>query len=132
MDERHPRKQRTFSKISLVSSTPTYPGLELRGAISRLRGETLQCGEAVKISLGGSQGRSNFFHSTASYLTSGGKYLFLDPNYGIFEYSNWVENGVVKSIAYLYRDVYCWVEANRNVPITNYNLQIETFTMAGS
>jgi hypothetical protein len=134
-DKEHPKK-RSFSNISLVASLPTQQNLELDGVITQLRAlgqNHLKSGMAVKINIGGSQESTKFFHSTASYLTPEGEYLFLDPNYGIFAYSEWVK-GVMKAILYLYQKVYCWVEGtkDRQVPIRDYDLQIEIFKKADS
>jgi hypothetical protein len=90
----------------------------------------IKISRAVKINLGGKQGSKTFFHSTASYLALGLEkpYLFLDPNYGIFAYAEWKH--VKKAIAYLYVKVYSWIQGkpDREVPITNYTMQVEVFS----
>ena len=109
------------------------PGLNLNALISKLLDvgtNDLKSNRAVKINIGGKQEGRHFFHSTASYLDPSLKkpYLFLDPNYGIFAYSEW-RLGVIKAIAYLYTRAYNWIEGkpDRDVPITNYELAIEVF-----
>ena len=87
------------------------------------------------MNIGGTQDGEFFFHSTATYLEPSGQYpyLFLDPNYGIFAFSEWGKNGVLKAIAYLYRDVYSWVQGppDQQFPIVRYTLQIEAFGKSG-
>jgi hypothetical protein len=126
-------KKRSFNNISLLSSEPMQENLTINAVIIKLNDvgtKDIQSYRAVKINIGGTQASDVFFHSTASYLDPGlgqNKYLFLDPNYGIFAYADW-RNGVLKAILYLYTKVYNWKEADQNVPITNYKLQIEIFS----
>ena len=106
--------------------------LDLRSVLNQLVavGNDLKSSLAVKINIGGQQESSEFFHSTAAHLDSGSKhpYLFLDPNYGIFAYTEW-KMGVMKAIAYLYTMVYNWLEGTppKIVPITNYKIEVEMF-----
>jgi hypothetical protein len=116
-----------------LSSPPLQQGLNLNGVLSKLLDvgtNDLKSNTAVKINIGGKQEGRQFFHSTASYLDPAleSPYLFLDPNYGIFAYSEW-KLGVMKAIAYLYTKAYNWIEGkpDRDVPITNYDLAIEVF-----
>src|ERR1700722_15251136 len=126
-------KKRSFKNVSLLSSQPMQQGLSLNGVLSKLLDvgtNDLKSKTAVKINIGGDIEGRHFFHSTASYLDPAleNRYLFLDPNYGIFAYTEW-KPGVMKAIAYLYTKVYCWTggKPDRNVPITNYDLAVEVF-----
>jgi hypothetical protein len=125
-------KKRSFKNISLLSSEPTQQNLTRDTVIRKLNDvgtKDIQSYRAVKINIGGTQAGDSFFHSTASYLDPGlgtNKYLFLDPNFGIFAYADW--KNVLKALLYLYTKVYNWKEVNQDVPITNYNLQIEIFS----
>ena len=125
-------KKRSFENIALLSSQPMQYDLDLRSVLTQLMavGNDLKSSSAVKINIGGQQASSQFFHSTAAYLDSGSKhsYLFLDPNYGIFAYTEW-KMGVMKALAYLYTKVYNWVEGPPDiiVPITNYKIEVEMF-----
>jgi hypothetical protein len=124
------RKKRSFSNISLLSAEPTLI-LDINGVADKLKligANDLQEQRAVKINLGGTQGKKEFFHSTASYLKPAFKtpYLFLDPNYGVFAYSQWLQ--VAKAILYLYTKVYSWTQAPpAHVPFQNYRMQIDVF-----
>jgi hypothetical protein len=125
-------KKRSFKNIALLSSRPMQYDLDLHSVLTQLMdvGNDLKGLSAVKINIGGQQESSEFFHSTAAYLDSGSKhpYLFLDPNYGIFAYTEW-KKGVMKALAYLYAKVYIWVEGtpDKIVPITNYKIEVEMF-----
>jgi hypothetical protein len=128
-------KKRSFDNISLLFSEPTQENLNINTVLTKLSDvgtNDIKSSRAVKMNIGGTQAGALFFHSTASYLDPGlgkNKYLFLDPNYGIFAYADW-KTGVMKAIAYLYTKVYNWIgaKADQNVPITNYKLQIEVFS----
>lgn len=125
------KKKRSFSNISLLSPGPTLNNLNMNGVVNQLKlvgANDLQGQRAVKINLGGMQGKKEFYHSTASYIKSAFKnpYLFLDPNYGVFAFPQWYE--VAKAIVYLYRDVYSWtVTPPAHAPFPSYKMQIDVF-----
>jgi hypothetical protein len=127
------KKKRSFNNISLLSSEPLQTNLDISSVLAKLEDvgtNDIKISRAVKINIGGKQGSETFFHSTASYLAPGLEkpYLFLDPNYGIFAYAEWRD--VRKAVGYLYVKVYSWIQGNpdREVPITNYTMQVEVFS----
>jgi hypothetical protein len=84
-------KKRSFRKIALLYSKPTQLSLDLGGvlgSLSEVGNKDLKSSTAVKMNLGGTQNGKLFFHSTAVYLEPSAEYLFLDPNYGIFAFSD--------------------------------------------
>jgi len=122
-------KKRNFGSISLLFSSVTIPNQTLPSVLQILINceEKLQNGTGIKMCIGGQRGSEDFFHATACHLISAGRFHFLDPNYGMFEYTQW-KTGVVKAIAYLYKDVYSWIEGSPTpTPITNFNIQLDTF-----
>lgn len=80
----------------------------------------------MKLNLGGWQNGNLFYHSTAAFL-KGRYYFFLDPNYGVFAYTKWLD--VIKVILYLYTKVYNWTgtPAVRDTPFPSYKMQFDVF-----
>lgn len=122
-------KKKKFSSISLLFSSVTIPNQTLEGVVRILVGREGQFrnGTGVKMCIGGLRGKEDFFHAIGCHVTSEGRFRLLDPNYGIFEYTQW-KTGVVKAVAYLYKNAYGWTHGSSTpTPISNFKVQLDTF-----
>ena len=122
-------RKRKFSKLSVLVISPTVEDISPSGLAVKLNligTNALQDQAAVKLNLGGWQNGRLFYHSTAA-LQKGRLYFFLDPNYGVFAYTQWLD--VIKALLHLYTKVYNWTgtPAVRDTPFPSYKMQFDVF-----
>jgi Yersinia/Haemophilus virulence surface antigen len=98
-DQRHAPKK-TFSNISIVASTDRDPYNSAFSAITTLLalGEFTE-GRVVIAGFGLRKSGQDTGHAVALYRQNTGKFYFLDPNYGVFDYTR---QGAEFALRYLF------------------------------
>jgi hypothetical protein len=130
MDEDR-RSNRPFQGIRIIASTPREPYGSAQAAINALlavgdftAGRVMIAGFGLRLQNGSDSG-----HAVAMHKLNTGKFMFLDPNYGLFEYT---ESSLKRALMYLFGAARTWQSGGPTAARPIYGEDGDTVTNAAS